>query len=170
MLSFIDQAKQYAQSHQKKSTRYTHFVGVPLIVFSLMLFFSFLHLTVPGYFSRTAAELLTLLVLVYYLVLNWRLALSIAPLLLLLLFLANWLGGSGPSADALILFASCFTIGWILQFLGHLLERNRPAFTQSIWQMLIAPLVLVAEVYFMFGKMPKLQAALHQDGELSSKQ
>lgn len=170
MLSFIEQATLHAQCHQKTFTRYTHFAGVLFIAFSLMLFFSFLHLTVPGYFSRTCAEFLTLLLFVYYFVLNWRLALSVALPLLLLLWLADWLGSAGPTSNALLLFASCFIVGCILQFLGHMIERNRPGFRQSMRQMLIAPLVLTAEVYFMFGKMQKLHAALHQDAELSSKQ
>ena len=170
MQSFIEQAKNYSLYHQKTITRYTHFVGVPLLVFSFMLLFSFLHLTVPGYFSRTSAELLTLALFLYYLVLNWRLALSLAPVLILLLWLADWIGGDGPTSGALTVFLACFIVGWIVQLLGHLFEGHRPAFTKNLCQFLIAPLYLTAEVYFMFGKMQALQTAIHQDNDENSKQ
>ena len=38
MDTFIRQAQLYATYHQKPLTRYTHFVGVPLIIFSTMIF------------------------------------------------------------------------------------------------------------------------------------
>jgi uncharacterized membrane protein YGL010W len=161
MQSFVDQAKIYGQYHTKPITRYTHFIGVPMIVFSIMIVFSFLQLTVPGVFSRTTAELLTLWLILYYIVLNWRLGLTITPVLILLLWLADWVGGEGPTSTALEIFAIFFIAGWAIQLIGHIFEGKRPAFTTNLWQAVIAPLFLTAEVYFMFGKMQDLKQSIY---------
>jgi len=166
MKSFIEQAKVYAHYHQKATTRYTHFVGVPMIVLSLMILCSFLHLSVPGVFDRTLAEMLTLFVLLYYIVLNWRLGLSVTPVFLLLLWIGHKIGSNGPDATALQWFAGLFVIGWIIQLLGHLFEGRRPALTTNLWQAVIAPLFLTAEVYFMCGKMQPLKEAIAPDTDV----
>lgn len=160
MKSFIEQAQVYAHYHQKPVTLYTHFIGVPLIIFSLMIFFSFFHLVVPGVFSLTTAEILTALIVIYYVILNWRLGLSITPILILLLWLGHLIGGNGPTQTAITVFIVCFILGWIIQLIGHLIEGNRPAFMTNLWQTIIAPLFLMAEVYFLCGKMQGLQQKL----------
>ena len=161
MKSFLEQAQTYAHYHQRPVTIYTHFVGVPLIIFSLMILFSFLHIVVPGVFSVTSAEILTIVVLIYYILLNWRLGLSITPIFILLLWLGDWIGGNGPTQTNLTIFLVCFIIGWIIQLIGHLIEGNRPAFITNLWQAVIAPLFLMAEVYFLLGKMQALKNSMY---------
>ncbi|WP_367605737.1 DUF962 domain-containing protein [Legionella sp. W05-934-2] len=163
MKSFLDLAQTYAHYHQKPVTLYTHFVGVPLIVFSVMVLFSFLQLVVPGVFSLTSAEILTIAVLIYYILLNWRLGLSITPLFIILLWIAHWVGGDGPSQTSITVFLVCFILGWIIQLIGHLIEGNKPAFLTSLWQMVIAPLFLMAEVYFLSGKMQSLKENIYPE-------
>ncbi|MCC5791440.1 MAG: DUF962 domain-containing protein [Legionellaceae bacterium] len=163
MHSFIEQARIYARYHTKTVTRYTHFLGVPLLLFSLMLLFSFVHLMIPGYLDRSIAEVLVFLLFLYYLRLNWRLALSIAPVLLLLLWLALWLGAGIPTSFSLQVFAYSFIAGLLLQLAGHLWEGQGPAFISHFRQLLIAPLYLTAEVYFHFGKMQNLEQDIRQE-------
>lgn len=166
MKSFLEQAQTYAHYHQKPVTLYTHFVGIPLIIFSLMVLFSFLHFVVPGVFSLTTAEILTLLVLIYYIRLNWRLGISIIPIFIILLWLGNWVGGGGPTQTSVTIFLVCFIIGWIIQLAGHLIEGNRPAFITGLWQIAIAPLFLMAEIYFLCGKMQSLKSSIYPESEV----
>jgi uncharacterized membrane protein YGL010W len=41
--------------------------------------------------------------------------------------------------------------GWILQFAGHAIEGRRPAFADNLFQIFIAPIFLVAELFFALG-------------------
>src|SRR6202012_1439219 len=104
MDTFIKQAQLYATYHQKPLTRYTHFVGVPLIIFSTMIFFGFIHLVVPGVLNITLAGITTLVLLGYYFYLNWRLALALTVVLLILLGVAHLVSRHGPNSTSLWIF------------------------------------------------------------------
>ena len=47
---------------------------------------------------------------------------------------------------------SVFVIGWVIQFIGHHYEKAKPAFFDDINQLLIGPLFVIAEVYFLLGQ------------------
>ncbi|KTD36499.1 transmembrane protein [Legionella nautarum] len=157
MKSFIEQARMYGAYHRKPITRYTHFAGVPLIIFSLMVLFGFLHLVIPGVMDITLASIATFALLIYYYFLNWRLALVLTAVFIILLWLANLVSYYGPTRSALWIFLITFILGWALQLIGHFFEGNRPAFLDNIWQALIAPMFLTAELFFLGGRMQNLQ-------------
>ena len=165
MKPFIEQAQFYVGYHQKPITRYTHFAGIPLIIFSLMIFLGFFHLVIPGILDTNLAGIATIVLLVYYFRLNWRLALALTPILFCLLWIADVISYAGPTSGALWTFIITFVLGWGLQFLGHFLEGKRPAFMDNFWQALIAPLFLTAEVFFMAGHMQELKEQIYGNPE-----
>jgi uncharacterized membrane protein YGL010W len=162
MQSFIEQAQLYATYHTKKATLYTHLIGVPLIVFSLMIFLGFIHISMPTLFDLTFATICTIALIIYYILLNWRLGLSITPILLILLWLSFLISGKGVTSFSVWFFFITFIVGWAFQFIGHFIEGKRPAFLDNIWQALIAPLYLTAEVYFLTGRMQALEAEIKE--------
>lgn len=157
MNTFIKQAQLYATYHQKPLTRYTHFVGVPLIIFSTMIFFGFIHLVVPGVLNITLAGIATLVLLGYYYYLNWRLALALTVILLILLGIAHLVSRHGPNSTSLWIFFITFILGWALQLVGHFIEGNRPAFMDNLWQAICAPMFLTAEIFFLMGYLHPLK-------------
>jgi len=48
-------------------------------------------------------------------------------------------------------FAAFFVGGWILQLVGHAFEGRKPALVHIPFQILIAPIFLVAELFFALG-------------------
>jgi uncharacterized membrane protein YGL010W len=89
MSSFMED---YKAKHRHPLNRLTHSIGIPLIVFSLPLFFF-----------------------------NWRLALAL------------------------------FVVGWILQFVGHWIEGNQPAFFRNPVYLIIGPLWIVRRALSAVG-------------------
>ncbi len=162
MNSFIEQARLYATYHQNPITRYTHFVGVPLIIFSLMVLLGFIHLVIPGVIDITLAGLATVVLLLYYYYLNWRLALVLTVIFIVLLWFADLVSRVGPTRVALWTFVITFVLGWALQLVGHLIEGKRPAFIDNFWLALTAPLFLTAELFFLTGRMQKLKAQIEE--------
>lgn len=161
MIPFIEQAKIYALSHQNPLTRYTHFVGVPLILFAIMVFLGFVHVRVTGIFDLSLATLATLALLGYYFRLNWRLALAATPLIICLLWVAELVSAAGPGERSLWVFFVTFILGAGLQLLGHFFEGKRPAFVDCPWHLVVAPLYVTAEIIFLSGHMQPLKEAIY---------
>ena len=44
-----------------------------------------------------------------------------------------------------------FVVGWVIQFVGHKYEGMKPVFTDDIMGLVIGPLFIMTEVFFMLG-------------------
>lgn len=165
MLSFTEQARIYGGFHRRQETKYMHIVSILLLFLSAFIFLGFFHVLMPGIFEITLASITTVVLLVYYFYLNWRLALVLTPVLLFLLWISNMISYSGPStfsvwALILILILSGLTLG-----IGYYFEGRKPPLRIGLLQLLIEPMFLTAEVFFMAGKMRPLQNDIYGIGD-----
>jgi uncharacterized membrane protein YGL010W len=151
-MSLQDQLKAYAAYHRDGRNKATHFVGVPLVTFSLFLFLSwFRFVDAPKEFPMlSGAAIFYLCVLPYYLSLDLLIALLQLPVTLALLYAADRVAVM-PFQQSLIVFLATFIGGWIIQLVGHAFEGRRPALTDNLMQIFNAPLFLTAEVLLMLG-------------------
>lgn len=150
MKTLAEQLASYAAYHRDPWNRLTHFFGVPVIIFSILVPLAWPRLAVGG-FEISLAMLLVLVALVYYVLLDRLLGLVMVPLLGVILFFSNWIVATFPFDAALIISATAFVGGWVVQLVGHVFEGRRPALVDNLWQIVVAPLFLVAEVLFMLG-------------------
>ncbi len=134
-----------------------HYVGVPLLILSLLIFLGWFHFSMPAVFNIHFAWLVTLAAVIYYFMLDWQLAIITTIGLIILNYIAGFF--SQPQIDALgiYVFLVCFIVGWGLQFLGHYFEGRRPAFFDNLTQALIAPMYLAAEAMFALGQRKSLR-------------
>src|SRR5262249_12854493 len=126
MRSLAEQLGAYAAYHRDWRNKLTHFVGVPLVTFALLLFLAWLRFAPAPEVPFTGATLFYVVVLLYYLSLDWRVALLQAPFTLALLVLADRVA-VWPFAESLAVFVVSFVGGWAVQLVGHGLEGRRPA-------------------------------------------
>ena len=151
MKNVVEQLAQYKSVHFNKKNIQTHFVGIPLIIFSLTILLSLIQFEVNtdnGAFTFTFASIFFAIAILYYFILHWRLALGMVAYIIPNIYLASLvtpLKHSGSIAIAI------FVIGWIIQFIGHHYEKAKPAFVDDLSQFLIGPFFLMAEVYFGLG-------------------
>lgn len=146
----------YKSSHLNRKNIVTHFIGIPLILWSAALFFATFSFTLAG-MQTNVMQILAVLIFAYYLVLDVKLgAIAIA------LIAPIWLhANSYASADnAYLLAAVVFFIGWVFQFIGHYYEKAKPAFFDDLKQLLIGPLFLVAEICFFIKLFAELEKAV----------
>ena len=160
MNSIEQQMATYAAYHQDARNKATHFIGVPLIVLSLFIPLAWLRLEIGGV-AISAAMLFAAAVLVYYLMLDVPLALAMLVVFAALAWLGDSLARLGPG-PGWAWFAVLFIGGWILQLVGHLYEGRRPALTDNLLQIFVAPIFLAAEVFFALGYKPALHAAVQE--------
>ena len=160
MKTLEDQMSFYAAYHQDARNKATHFVGVPLIAFSLMIPLGWLRMDVGG-FPLSAALVVTAILLLYYLVLDIALGLAMAAVFLLMLWGAEPLS-QASLAVSLGWFLVLFVGGWALQLWGHVYEGRKPALVDNLFQVFVAPIFLAAEVFFVLGYKPKLHEAVQR--------
>jgi uncharacterized membrane protein YGL010W len=157
----LDQAAMYTAYHRDRRNIATHLVGVPAIVFAILMALQRvpLDMVLPG---LTLAWVIFILVAIFYL---WMHTLA-GFVLDVLLLAATW--GTGvlaqpPVGGYWIIAAALFVGGWILQLVGHGFEGRRPALADNLLQILVAPLFLVFEGLFAFG------AAQDVKGEIAAR-
>lgn len=147
---------QYAAYHLDQKNIVTHFVGIPLIVFSILCLTARAGVEISGV-SVTLASILIVLSAIYYISLD-----KLFGILMLIIFIAayplavkiavlpmwSWLGAS----------IGIFVVGWIFQFVGHYFEKKKPAFVDDLIGLAIGPLFVLAEFVFLLG----FRKPLHQ--------
>lgn len=161
------QLQQYGSHHTKLVTQLTHFIGVPMVIFSLMMLLAWLKLSVPPFFSTNFAWVVAVATSLFYVYLDWRLGLCLCVILLLMCWGASSIVGHKFYVADLIMCACLFIIGWIIQLVGHYFEEKKPAFMGNALQLLIAPLFLMAEAAVMAGWRKDLRDIIRQYIEVS---
>jgi uncharacterized membrane protein YGL010W len=146
----------YAAYHQDRRNKLTHFIGVPVIVLSLMIPLSWVKVE-----PVSAALVVTGILVAYYLVLDVPLGLAMLVVMGALLWLGQLLAELG-APWGWIWFAVLFVGGWILQLVGHVFEGRKPALADNLFQVFVAPIFLAAEVFFALGYKPRLHAAVQE--------
>ncbi|HND08808.1 MAG TPA: DUF962 domain-containing protein [Pseudomonadota bacterium] len=139
----------YAEYHRDRRNIATHFVGIPMIVFSVAVLLSRLHIPLgPQWLSAATVTwvLTTVFYLSRHLVLGGATSLAYG--------LAIWFAqgyANGPFSTWISVGVGCFVVGWIIQFIGHYYEGRKPAFVDDLVGFLIGPMFVVAETLFAMG-------------------
>ena len=150
MIPIEQNLTQYAAYHRDRRNIATHFVGVPLIVFSLVLAQAVI--AVPlGPVTLTLAAITSIAACIYYLALDRALGVTMMVVLFLMNAGASELTARWGTGGSLAWAAGLFVVGWAFQFLGHKYEGMKPAFYDDVKQLLIGPLFVCTEVFFACG-------------------
>jgi uncharacterized membrane protein YGL010W len=140
----------YARYHRDQRNIATHMIGVPMIVFGIGVLLARGQLP-PGGPGLSLAWLAWGLATLWYLSrghLLLGLAVSMANGLL---FGLAHLASAGTVAHWLSWGLGFFTVGWVIQFIGHYYEGKKPAFTDDLVGLLVGPMFVTAELLFTLG-------------------
>ncbi len=149
---------QYAAYHLDRKNVATHFIGVPLIVFSVMCLTARLSFFISGYELTLAFILLTLSIL-YYLSIDVFFALIMA-FIFMFAYPYAYNVAQGETFSWLSSSIFIFVVGWVFQFVGHYYEKKKPAFMDDLVGLAIGPLFVLAELVFLFGFRKELEAKM----------
>jgi uncharacterized membrane protein YGL010W len=150
MTSLKQQLESYGAYHRDPRNKLTHFVGVPLVTFSLFQVLSWFRFIPTPDLPITAATVFYAVVFLYYLKLDWSVALLQAPFSLALLWLADR-AAVLPVKLSVAVFVTAFVAGWVIQLVGHAMEGKRPALADNMLQIFNAPLFLTVEALSLLG-------------------
>jgi uncharacterized membrane protein YGL010W len=156
MASIEQNLTQYAAYHRDRRNIATHFVGVPMIVFSIVL--ALATVAIPaGAIAVTVAALVSIAASAYYLKLDLALGITMAIVLFAMCAAASEMTARLGIGASLAWALGIFVAGWAIQFLGHRFEGVKPAFYDDVKQLLIGPLFVCAEGCFLLGGRKELQ-------------
>lgn len=152
---------QYARYHRDPRNIATHYVGIPLIVFAIGVLLARLQTDVQG-MALGAHQLVWALVALWYL----KQGVSAVTLTTIavtgaLVALAHPFG-QAPLVTWLGIGLGSFVVGWVFQFVGHVWEGRKPAFVDDIRGLLVGPMFVVAEVWFLLGGGQALRQQIEQ--------
>lgn len=130
----------YASYHQTKGNKTFHRLGIPMIMLTLIGMLARVTLFTSNNGTRIdAAMLLIAIATIYYLVVEWRLAIAMLAVSIAFYFLGR--------AMPLWLNVALFVLGWIFQFIGHsVYEHKNPAFFRNFLHLLVGPLWILNDL------------------------
>ena len=156
---FYEQMAMYSAYHRDGRNQATHHIGVPMIVFSVLIIASTVPVITVDAGTFTLANILMGALLLFYIIAA-PLVGTIAVLLYGALMYAAAIIAAMGNGVPLKAFLALFIIGWIIQFWGHKYEGRKPALFDNLLQIFMAPSFLIAEVLFMLGLEEGLKAEI----------
>lgn len=162
---FRRQLASYASVHRSGRNKATHFVGIPVIVFSLLLILALWRVQLGGR-EVSMAMVVAILAALGWMALDTSVGLIMGAIMVPTWYGAEALAGALGPSSTVTAFAVLFIGGWALQFLGHYYEGKRPALLENIFQGFIGPMFLVAETLVASGYRADL-AAMMGEGDVT---
>jgi uncharacterized membrane protein YGL010W len=142
---FARQLATYASYHRDARNRATHFIGIPAIVFSVLVPLALVRID-----GVSLALMVTILAVVGWIALDRVIGLAMLVMMVPMLLIAEWVAGCGATT-AWTVFAIVFVGGWAFQLVGHVWEGRRPALADNLFQAFIGPMFIMAEVLMALG-------------------
>ena len=152
---------EYAAYHRDKRNIATHFLGIPMIVFSIGILLARPAFEVGG-MTLTPIWIVWVAATLWYLALgNLALGIAVSVVNGVLIWLAAPLA-AGSAASWLGWGIGTFVVGWVIQFVGHYYEGKKPAFVDDLLGLLTGPMFVTAEAMFALGWGKDLLAQIEQ--------
>jgi uncharacterized membrane protein YGL010W len=152
---FTRQLATYASYHRDERNRATHFIGIPAIVFSILVPLALVEVA-----GVSAAVVVAVVALIGWIALDRTIGIAMIAMMLPMWLVAEWIARSYGSGTAWIVFAIFFIGGWAFQLVGHVWEGRRPALADNLFQAFIGPMFIMAEVLMALGLRQDLKAAI----------
>jgi uncharacterized membrane protein YGL010W len=151
MLAATDLLSSYAQYHRDERNIASHFVGVPMIVFSIGVLLAHPAFVVGSLVLSPAWVLFAISALWYLTRGSLVLGAAVSAAIGILLVAAQQVAHGGGLAVWFGWGVGVFLLGWVIQFIGHWYEGRKPAFADDLVGLLIGPMFVTAEALFALG-------------------
>ncbi|KAJ3217856.1 hypothetical protein HDU67_007142 [Dinochytrium kinnereticum] len=169
LFDFNRQFVGYAAYHNNKVNQWVHFVCVPIILWTAMVWLNNTPEIAQWSLSKelpiNAAFILTVLYSAYYAMLHSFIGGLMAPVMITMLYTSNLFLHSKTEVNPNVIAAVLHIISWIAQFLGHgLAEKRRPALMDNLLHaVVLAPFFVWSEFLFGAGYSPETAKRLQAE-------
>ena len=141
---------EYGTHHKNPVNKIIHWICVPLIFFSVVgLLYSVKLPYVVFEFPLNLAVFALVFVMLFYQKLSASLSFGMFMFSILCLYFCNMIEQHGHALWLVSIII--FLAAWILQFIGHKIEGQKPSFLDDLQFLLIGPAWLMSFIYKKFG-------------------
>ena len=166
---FKRQLADYVEYHRDPKNCAMHVFGIVFLFLAAVLPLSLWPVTVFG-FQTSAATIMALPVLIYWLLLDAGLGTGILCAAILLLSTAATIADYASVAGVWSVSAVLITIGVASQIIGHrVFEQRQPALLDNPTHLLLGPMFVMAKLYIVFGFRDDLATILDIDPQREPK-
>jgi uncharacterized membrane protein YGL010W len=146
----MDMLTGYASAHQHPFNIFVHMIGIPTIMFGVLIPLSWVATDVGGV-TISLAHILVFGFFTFYMTLDKLFAFVFLVFAMLVAWLAGEVGAL-PAATSGVIAAAAFFGGYAAQFIGHAVERSMPVLVKHPLQAnLAAPFFTVVEMFKLLG-------------------
>ena len=146
----MDMLTGYAASHRHPFNIFVHMIGIPTIMFGILIPLTWASTDIAG-ISLNLAHVVMVGFFLFYLTLDTVFAIVFLVIALIMTEFAG-LVGEKPTAISGTVAAVAFFGGYIAQFVGHAVEKSMPVLVKHpIQANLAAPFFTVVELFKIFG-------------------
>ena len=140
----------YAASHQHPFNIFVHMIGIPTIMFGILVPLTWVGFDVAG-ISFNLAHVAMVGFFLFYLTLDTVFAIVFLVFAILVAELAAYVGEK-PIAVSGTIAAVAFLGGYVAQFIGHAVEKSMPVLVRHPVQAnLAAPFFTIVEIFKILG-------------------
>ena len=162
---FQRQLADYAEYHRDRWNCAMHVFGIVFLFLAAVLPLSSWPVSVFGT-QTTAATIMVLPVLIYWLLLDAALGLAIVGAAVLLLSAAVMIVSHASATSVWLISAVLIVIGVTLQVVGHqLFERRQPALLDNPTHLLLGPMFVMAKLFIALGFRHDLAIVIQQGAQ-----
>jgi uncharacterized membrane protein YGL010W len=154
---FARQLATYSSYHRDARSRGTHFIGIPAIVFSVLVLLALFRVA-----GVSLALIIGVLAVIGWIALDATIGLAMLVIMLPMWLIAEWIARNWGSGTAWTVFAIFFVGGWAFQLVGHVWEGRRPALADNLFQAFIGPMFIMAEVLIALGMKQDLKEVIER--------
>jgi uncharacterized membrane protein YGL010W len=146
----MDMLTGYASAHQHPFNIFVHMIGIPTIMFGVLIPLTWIATDIGGV-AINLAHILVFGFFAFYMTLDKLFAFVFLVFSLLVAWLAGEVGAL-PTATSGAIAAAAFFGGYAAQFIGHAVERSMPVLVKHpIQANLAAPFFTVVEMFKLLG-------------------
>ncbi|MGO4706970.1 DUF962 domain-containing protein [Microvirga sp. 2MCAF38] len=156
MTLFERQLATYSTYHRDHRNRFTHFIGIPAIILSILLVLSLWKIPI-GQHGIPTSWIVGALAVLGWIALDKGIGAAMAILVVAMVAFSEWFVSAYGVVPTWWLFGVLFVGGWVLQLVGHVFEGRRPALADNLFQAFIGPMFIMAELLMMLGLRRDLQ-------------
>ncbi|MEI6816752.1 MAG: Mpo1-like protein [Bacteroidota bacterium] len=154
MSKLLDLLDNYGKDHQTLTNKIMHWIAIPAIFYSTIGFLWFI--PVPEQFKSFSfpinwATIVLVIVFIYYSQLSRSLSWGMVFIISTIIGSQYKLESIYGSSLLMQIYLVIFVIAWFFQFIGHMIEGNKPSFFNDVRYILIGPLWLLSLLYKNFG-------------------